>query len=152
MYSPKGASTYLHPPPSERPTIFPIPSFGTSQQGHTLLQRITGADANALTTALATHGKITPRALSNTTEAPASPSVDLEKSPAAVETPEQLTQRLTKLMGMDKRVLFMKGNPEGPRCGFSRQFVSILKEKNVPYSYFDIYTDESVRQGEPPYA
>lgn len=66
----------------------------------------------------------------------------------AVETPEQLAQRLTKLMNQDKRVLFMKGNPDGPRCGFSRQFVSILKERNVQYAYFDIYTDESVRQGQ----
>lgn len=51
-------------------------------------------------------------------------------------------------MNMDKRVLFMKGTPDGPRCGFSRQFVALLKERNVSYSYFDIYTDESVRQGE----
>lgn len=116
-------------------------------RGHTLLQRITGADANALKTALATHGRTGPRALSNTTQAPAPPSTDSEKQSTAVETPEQLTARLNKLMNMDKRVLFMKGTPDGPRCGFSRQFVAILKKRNIPYSYFDIYTDESVRQG-----
>ena len=65
-----------------------------------------------------------------------------------METPEQLTARLKKLMNMDKRVLFMKGSPEKPQCGFSRQFVAILKERQVEFSHFDIYSDESVRQGE----
>jgi len=64
-----------------------------------------------------------------------------------VETPEQLTARLRGLMNMDKRVLFMKGTPDVPQCGFSRQFVAILKERNVPFSHFNIHTDESVRQG-----
>lgn len=48
---------------------------------------------------------------------------------------------------MDKRVLFMKGSPDAPKCGFSRQFVAILNEKNVSFSHFDILTDESVRGG-----
>lgn len=51
-------------------------------------------------------------------------------------------------MEMDKRVLFMKGSPDAPKCGFSRQFVAILKERSIPFGHFDILTDESVRQGE----
>lgn len=112
------------------------------------MQRIAGADATALTSALNIHGKTGPRALSTTKQVPAAPPTESEKQPAEVETPEQLTVRLTKLMNSDKRVLFMKGTPDGPRCGFSRQFVAILKDRDVPYSYFDIYTDESVRQGQ----
>lgn len=53
-------------------------------------------------------------------------------------------------MNMDKRVLFMKGTPDAPRCGFSKQVVAILRERNVPFSYFNIFTDESVRQGQEP--
>jgi len=44
-------------------------------------------------------------------------------------------------------VLFMKGTPEAPRCGFSRQTVAILKEHEVKFTHFDILQDEAVRQG-----
>lgn len=45
-------------------------------------------------------------------------------------------------------VLFMKGTPETPRCGFSRQIVAILQDRKVNFTTFDILTDEDVRQGE----
>ena len=64
------------------------------------------------------------------------------------ETQEELNDRMRKLMAMDKVVLFMKGSPDEPRCGFSRKTVDILREHNVQFSYFDILTDESVRSGE----
>lgn len=64
------------------------------------------------------------------------------------ETPEELEQRLRKLMNQSKVVLFMKGNPDGPRCGFSRRTVALLRGQNVEFTYFDILEDESVRQGE----
>jgi hypothetical protein len=51
------------------------------------------------------------------------------------------------LMNQSKVVLFMKGTPNAPRCGFSRQTVAIFKEQNVDFTHFDILTDESVRQG-----
>lgn len=44
-------------------------------------------------------------------------------------------------------MLFMKGSPQEPRCGFSRQIIQILKDHNVQYSSFDILSDEEVRQG-----
>lgn len=51
-------------------------------------------------------------------------------------------------MEMNKVVLFMKGAPDAPRCGFSRQTVALLREQGVPFSHFDILTDETVRNGE----
>lgn len=66
----------------------------------------------------------------------------------AEETPEQLEARLRTLMAMDRVVLFMKGEPDAPRCGFSRKTVQLLREQGVEFSYFDILTDESVRSGE----
>ena len=119
-------------------------------QGHTLLQRITGADEKALTAALEKYGRNAPVALSVTNKSPPAPPTSVEfkeKASKKVETPEELTKRLKGLMNKDKAVLFMKGTPDKPQCGFSRQFVAILREHNVPFSYFDIYTDESVRQG-----
>ncbi|XP_063076924.1 glutaredoxin 3 isoform X2 [Engraulis encrasicolus] len=44
-------------------------------------------------------------------------------------------------------MLFMKGNPQEPRCGFSRQIVQIFKDQSIQYSSFDILSDEEVRQG-----
>ena len=41
----------------------------------------------------------------------------------------------------------MKGDPETPRCGFSRQAVALLQEAKVQFTTFDILKDEEVRQG-----
>lgn len=50
-------------------------------------------------------------------------------------------------MNKHKVVLFMKGNPSAPKCGFSRQTVGLLREKGVEFAWFDILSDEDVRQG-----
>lgn len=44
-------------------------------------------------------------------------------------------------------MLFMKGNPTDPKCGFSRQIVALLNEENIQYGTFDILNDNEVRQG-----
>ncbi|XP_055125970.1 glutaredoxin-3-like [Symphalangus syndactylus] len=44
-------------------------------------------------------------------------------------------------------MLFMKGTPQEPRCGFSKQMVEILHKHNIQFSSFDIFSDEEVRQG-----
>ena len=44
-------------------------------------------------------------------------------------------------------MLFMKGSPDAPKCGFSRQIVEILTSNNIPFASFDILTDETVRAG-----
>ena len=41
----------------------------------------------------------------------------------------------------------MKGSPDAPKCGFSRQIVEILTSNNIPFASFDILTDETVRAG-----
>lgn len=44
-------------------------------------------------------------------------------------------------------MLFMKGTPSQPQCGFSRKTVSLLREKNIRYGFFNILADDDVRQG-----
>ena len=44
-------------------------------------------------------------------------------------------------------MLFMKGSPTNPKCGFSRTIVEILQTNNVPFSFFDILTDNTIREG-----
>jgi len=58
-----------------------------------------------------------------------------------------LTERLDHLIRTDTVMLFMKGTPTTPKCGFSRQVVEILQQHHVPFSSFNILTDEDVRQG-----
>ncbi len=44
-------------------------------------------------------------------------------------------------------VLFMKGVPEQPRCGFSAQVVQILDHVGVDFVGVDVLQDEALRQG-----
>jgi Grx4 family monothiol glutaredoxin len=45
-------------------------------------------------------------------------------------------------------MLFMKGNPDMPQCGFSRKVVEALKNAGASdFGHFDILSDEAIRQG-----
>jgi Grx4 family monothiol glutaredoxin len=63
------------------------------------------------------------------------------------ETEEQLNERLKQLTAAAPVMLFMKGTPSEPKCGFSRQMVGILREHQVRFGFFDILKDDTVRQG-----
>ncbi|XP_057885617.1 glutaredoxin-3 [Melospiza georgiana] len=65
----------------------------------------------------------------------------------AAPAQEQLHARLRGLINAAPCMLFMKGSPKEPRCGFSRQMVEILQKHGVAFSSFDIFSDEEVRQG-----
>ncbi|KAJ8761547.1 hypothetical protein K2173_004323 [Erythroxylum novogranatense] len=60
---------------------------------------------------------------------------------------DALSKRLRQLIDSHPLMLFMKGNPEAPRCGFSRKVVDILKGENVKFETFDILSDNEVREG-----
>ena len=48
----------------------------------------------------------------------------------------------------DQVVLFMKGIPAQPRCGFSNMVVKILEMEGVEdYAAYDVLADEELRQG-----
>lgn len=44
-------------------------------------------------------------------------------------------------------VLFMKGTPQFPMCGFSSQVVQILGYIGVPYASVNVLDDQEVREG-----
>ena len=44
-------------------------------------------------------------------------------------------------------LLFMKGNPESPQCGFSAQVTTILKNHNVNFHAIDVLEDYDIREG-----
>ena len=52
----------------------------------------------------------------------------------------------TTIKGHDV-VLFMKGTPEQPRCGFSGLVVQVLDHLGVEYVGVDVLQDEALREG-----
>jgi len=60
---------------------------------------------------------------------------------------KDLNARLKQLINQAKVMLFMKGTPAEPQCGFSRTITQILNESNLPYSTFNILADNEVREG-----
>lgn len=61
---------------------------------------------------------------------------------------EQIKQELSS----NDVVLFMKGTPQAPMCGFSGQVVQILDYLGVRYKGVDVLADEQIRQGVKEYA
>ncbi|MEZ5964849.1 MAG: Grx4 family monothiol glutaredoxin [Planctomycetota bacterium] len=44
-------------------------------------------------------------------------------------------------------VLFMKGTPQHPMCGFSSQVVQILDHLHIPFQGVDVLASDELRQG-----
>lgn len=61
-------------------------------------------------------------------------------------------ERIENDVKNNKVMLYMKGSPEAPQCGFSAQAVSILKHYGVEFNSFNVLEDEDIRQGIKEYA
>lgn len=58
------------------------------------------------------------------------------------------TEELIKsILEKNKVVLFMKGSPEMPQCGFSARAVAILNELGSEFHSVDVLQDPDIRQG-----
>ena len=55
--------------------------------------------------------------------------------------------RIAKTVGDNDVVLFMKGTPLFPQCGFSSRAVAILDHCGVAYESVDVLQDMEIRQG-----
>lgn len=60
---------------------------------------------------------------------------------------EPAQERIKKLVNEHPLMLFMKGQPQNPQCGFSARVVQILDFIKVQYQSFDVLSDEEIRQG-----
>lgn len=65
---------------------------------------------------------------------------------------EALKNRIEEILKSHRIVLFMKGVPEAPQCGFSAQAVSVLHQYGLPFHTVNILEDEELRQGLKEYA
>lgn len=94
-----------------------------------VIGRVDGVNASALTEKIKSH-------------------LNKDASPLdETKTQKSFEDKLTKLINQAPCMLFMKGNPANPRCGFSRTIVSILDHHKADYKSFDILQDNEVREG-----
>jgi len=49
-------------------------------------------------------------------------------------------------IGEHETILFMKGTPDAPRCGFSARTVAVLEALGTPFAAVDILPDPRIRQ------
>ena len=47
----------------------------------------------------------------------------------------------------NKVIIYMKGTPEMPRCGFSAATIQVLQTLNVPFKAVDVLADQEMWQG-----
>lgn len=73
--------------------------------------------------------------------------VDKNTSGGGGDSQTNLNDRLKTLLNRSKVMIFMKGDRNTPRCGFSKQLIQIINDTKNEYDTFDILTDEEVRQG-----
>lgn len=72
----------------------------------------------------------------------------VDKSPSTGgDSQANLNDRLKALINRAKVMIFMKGDRNTPRCGFSKQLIQIVNDTKISYDTFDILSDEEVRQG-----
>ncbi|MCK5121444.1 MAG: Grx4 family monothiol glutaredoxin [Methylococcales bacterium] len=55
-------------------------------------------------------------------------------------------ERIKDQLGSHDVVLYMKGSPDFPQCGFSSQAVQVLKACDTQFMYINIFEDQEVRE------
>ena len=143
---------------SERYDVTQVPLV-VLQKGGKVVEAITGTDAGKVRSAVEKHlggqsgsekAGLPPKQSVTRPPEPAHANGNGATNgdvPAADEPQEDLDTRLTSLTSAAPVMLFMKGTPSAPQCGFSRQTVGLLREKGVKYGFFNILADDEVRQG-----
>ncbi len=64
-----------------------------------------------------------------------------------MSTPEQqISEAIQGAIADNEVILFMKGTPEAPRCGFSARSVAALEAIGTPFAAVDILPDPRIRQ------
>lgn len=150
------------PDVSEEHEVFAVPCTVLTKAGGGTVGKVEGGDAADLRALLE---KYLPAPATTTTTVSIPPAQQTAKPPVLQTVPdapeaaanggeaeagaeeEPLKERLQKLVNAAPVMLFMKGTPAAPQCGFSRQIVGLLRERNVRYGFFNILADDDVRQG-----
>jgi monothiol glutaredoxin len=77
------------------------------------------------------------------------PMLNQEPAPAPAAPPagpSPIRAAIEDAISEHRTILFMKGTPEAPACGFSARTVAILQSLDVPFAAVDILPDPRIRQ------
>ena len=58
-----------------------------------------------------------------------------------------INDRIKEQLDTNAVMLYIKGTPDFPQCGFSSQAVATLKKIGKPFSYVNIFEDPEIREG-----
>ncbi|MFN8175578.1 MAG: Grx4 family monothiol glutaredoxin [Solirubrobacteraceae bacterium] len=62
------------------------------------------------------------------------------------QTPNPLREAIAEAISSNDVLLFMKGNPEQPRCGFSARTAGALQALGTPFAAVDVLPDPRIRE------
>ncbi len=57
-----------------------------------------------------------------------------------------IIEKIQNQLSENRVLLYMKGTPEFPQCGFSSRVVQILDACNAEYNHFNIFEDQELRE------
>jgi monothiol glutaredoxin len=60
---------------------------------------------------------------------------------------QTVQSKIQEILGSNRVVIFMKGTPDRPQCGFSMRAVELLKKYNSDFCAVDVLKDPAIRQG-----
>jgi monothiol glutaredoxin len=60
---------------------------------------------------------------------------------------DEVQNKIDQKVKNNKVMLFMKGSPQAPMCGFSAHTVEILQSYGYPFETADVLSDPAVREG-----
>jgi monothiol glutaredoxin len=60
---------------------------------------------------------------------------------------QDIFERIKEQIGKDEIVLYMKGTPSLPQCGFSQVTAEILRRLGKPFESYDVLQDPELREG-----
>lgn len=66
--------------------------------------------------------------------------------------PDPTTERIEKEINSHKVVLFVKGTPQAPQCGFSAATMALFTKLNAPFHTVDVIANPDVRAALPAYS
>ena len=61
--------------------------------------------------------------------------------------PDDVLAKIDEQVKNNKVMLYMKGNPDFPQCGFSAHTVEILRSYGVPFETEDVLANPEIRDG-----
>jgi monothiol glutaredoxin len=67
-------------------------------------------------------------------------------APTPSEAPNPIREAIEQAIAEHKVILFMKGTPEAPACGFSARTVAALQALETPFAAVDVLPDSRIRQ------